>query len=421
MRFGAPARPAPRRLRCLLGLRILPFVLLLLLVGADDGVGSRVHAFGLSVSTVPSVAQWTSDANGWQAAELSLPKAWQLTRGSRDAVVAIVDTGVQADHPALADHVLQGWNLIAGNSDTSDDNGHGTALAGTVLSVCPGCSILPVKVLGADMTGSWSTVAAGISWAADHGAQVINLSLGSPGALDAVGSAVAQALAKGIIVVAAAGNDGRNEHFYPALYPGVVSVAGIDANDSRYAWSNFGSWVTVAAPGCTEAPWVGGGYESDFCGTSTAAPFVSGVAGLARSLDPSLTPAQLTGAFASSSDPLPDGSTSAFGSVDAARLLEAVPASATRPSVTAQPTIRGSSLVGRRLVSLLGAWRGAASYSVQWERSFDGSHWRVVGTGNTYTPRRSDLAARLRIRVTASNAAGTTMVFSTATVPVRRR
>ena len=421
MRFGAIVRPAfVDRLRYLLGLGIFAFVLPLLLVGSNGG-GDRRQARGLSVGALPSAARRAADATGWQAALISLPKAWELTRGSPGVVVAIVDTGVQADHPSLAGHVLQGWNLISDVADTSDGNGHGTALAGIVLSACPDCSILPVKVLGADMTGDWSTVAAGISWATDHGAQVINLSLGSPGPPGGVGTAVSQALAKGVIVVAAAGNDGRDEHFYPALYPGVVSVAGIDENDARYVWSNFGTWVTVAAPGCADAPWIGGGYNSDFCGTSTAAPFVSGVAGLARSLDPSLTPEQFESAFASSSDPLPDGSTSTFGSVDAARLLAALPASAMRPSVTIPPTIRGSVAVSRRLLSVVGGWYGAASYAVQWQRSFDGSHWHAVGAGNAYTPRRSDLAARLRIAVTASNAVGTTTVDSAATAPVRKR
>lgn len=419
MRFGAPARPATHRLRCLLGLRILAFTLALLLLAGAGERGARQHRLpvrGLSVAQSGQVA----DASGWQATELSLPKAWQVTRGSPSVVVAIVDTGVQADHPALAGHVLEGWNLVSGTGDSSDDNGHGTALAGIVLSVCPQCSILPVKVLGSDMTGSWSTVAAGITWAADHGAKVINLSLGSPGALDAVGTAVAQALAKGVIVVAAAGNDGRNERFYPALYPGIVSVSGIDANDARYAWSNFGSWVTVAAPGCADAPWIGGGYKWDFCGTSTAAPFVAGVAGLARSADPSLTPAQFAGAFASASDPLPDGSTSANGGADAARLLATLPASVTRPVVTVQPAIRGTATVGRRLVSLVGVWRGAPSYALQWQRSFDGSHWHVVGTGSSYLLRASDRAARLRIVVTASNAAGATTVVSAVTAQVRK-
>lgn len=176
------------------------------------------------------------------------------------------------------------------------------------------------------MTGTWPTVAAGIVWAADHGAKVINLSFGAPRAIDAVGAAVAYARAKGAVVVAAAGNDGLDEAFYPAGYEGVVSVAGVDQNGALHPWSDFGSGVTIAAPGCA---------ASGFCGTSAAAPFVSGVAGLAFSLRPSLTPAQLASAMAASGDPLADASATRAGRVDAARLLAALaPARAMRSRTT---------------------------------------------------------------------------------------
>ena len=290
------------------------------------------------------------NASSWQASELSLPQAWQVAAKSPGAVVAIVDTGVEASHTALAGRVLPGWNFVAGNSDISDDNGHGTALAGVVAATCPNCKILPVKVLGADLTGTWSTIAEGITWAVDHGAAVINLSIGGPRATDAVGAAVAYAVSRGVIVVAAAGNDGRNESFYPAMYPGVISVAGIDENASRYVWSNFGSWVSVAAPGCATTSWIGNSYTSNFCGTSTAAPFVSGVAGLARSVRPDLSPAQLLSGLSASDDPLPDASTSAFGRVDAGRLLLSLaPARPAAAKVgTAQATARHRALRARK-------------------------------------------------------------------------
>ena len=188
----------------------------------------------------------------WQASSLDLPLAWQVTSGSATSVVAVVDSGVQADNPALQGRVLAGYDFVHGDTNTTDDNGHGTAVAGIIAAVCPGCSILPVKVLDANGTGDWPTISAGIDWAADHGAQVINLSVGAPRALDIVGAAVAYAISKGAIVVAAAGNDGEDESFYPAMYPGVISVAGVDQTGARSTWSNFGSWVTVAAPGCAK-------------------------------------------------------------------------------------------------------------------------------------------------------------------------
>lgn len=265
-----------------------------------------------------------ADAASWQQTELSLPRAWQITQGN--AIVAVVDTGVQADHPALAGHVLPGWSFIDSGPNTADDNGHGTALASIILATCPGCRILPVKVLGADLTGTWEAIAQGVRWAADNGAQVINLSVGSPGDTRSLAAAVSYALSRGSIVVAAAGNDGRDERFYPAVYPGVVSVAGVDQNGARYVWSNFGSQFSLAAPGCTTAAWLGGGWKADFCGTSTAAPFVSGVAGLARSVDPVLSPAEFSSLAAASSEPLQDGPIAAAGLVDAGKLLASLPA-----------------------------------------------------------------------------------------------
>jgi subtilisin family serine protease len=250
--------------------------------------------------------------------------------------VAVVDTGVQADHPMLQGRVLQGYDFVGGDADASDDNGHGTAVAGIVAANCPVCRILPVKVLDAHgVTTSWSTFAAGVTWAADHGAQVIDLSVGGPRALDVLGAAVAHALDEGVIVVAAAGNDGTGETFYPAAYGGVVSVAGIDQNGARYSWSNHGSWVSTEGPGCAATTWIGSGYASDFCGTSTAAPFVAAVAGLARAYDPDLTPKGFLAALAATAA-APAGDTAASGQPDARRLLLALAPQQAKPAPKAQ-------------------------------------------------------------------------------------
>jgi len=367
-----------------------------------------------------AAARTTGIASDWQATTLGLPQAWQLTQGTASTIVAIVDTGVAADHPALAGRVLPGYDFVNHEVDARDDNGHGTATAGVVVSACPDCRILPVKVLAANLTGDWNTIAAGVTWAADHGAGVINLSIGAPRAPDALAAAIAYALAKGVIVVAAAGNDGQNEPFYPAMYPGVVSVAGIEASGARYRWSNYGSWVTVAAPGCATAPTLGGGYDSDFCGTSTAAPFVAGVAGLARSLDPSLTPAQFANEVAATSDPLPDPTTAGGGSADAGRLLRLLDVPRAAPVAAAAPTMAHAPATGTRLTALLGAWRDAASYVVRWQRSRGGAHWHDIATGMTYTPLRGDVGYRLRIVVTAANSGGSTSAISAPSAPVRQ-
>lgn len=277
-----------------------------------------------------------STAVDWQHQVLDLPLAWQLTTGSPATVIAVIDSGVQSDHPALAGHVLPGFDFVHGDTNTSDDNGHGTAVAGIIASVCPRCEILPVKVLDEHRVGDWPTVAAGIVWAADNGAQVINLSIGGAHPADVLGTAVAYALSKGVIVVAAAGNDGADEDFFPASYPGVISVAAVDENGARSPFSNFGGGITVAAPGCVTAPWLESGYSSDFCGTSTAAPFVAGLAGLARAFDPHLAPPAFLHALTASTTLLPDPSTAAFGIPDARRLLVALGAPSS-PSLARAP------------------------------------------------------------------------------------
>lgn len=350
------------------------------------------------------------------------PRAAQAAMAAgAPVVVAVVDSGVQADHPALVSRVLPGWNLIAGSGDTADDDGHGTAVAGIITAAesasgipnaCSQCRILPVKVLGPYAAGDWGTVAAGIVWAADHGANVVNLSLGAAHVPDDVAAAVEYAVSKGVIVVAAAGNDGRDEGFYPADYPGVVSVAGVDGGTARYPWSNFGGQVTVAAPGCATAPWLGGAYRPDFCGTSAAAPYVSGLAALALSYRPGLTPAQFDAALASSGAPLADPATAVDGLVDAGRLLTAVGVPTAPPTVTRPPALASAPLVGHAIAGTPGSWQNASSFSYEWQRSQGGSGWQTVSTGSAYTPRAGDRGHRLRLVVDALNVRGSATVTS---------
>lgn len=381
---------------------------------------AALSAFVLTAFVSPAGASnpaTTSGAESWQLSALDLTPAWQVTSGS-PAIVAVVDSGVEADGPALQGRVLPGDDLVDGGTDTTDDNGHGTAVAGVVASVCPGCRILPVKVIAANGTADWTTVSAGIVWAADHGADVINLSLGAPRALDSVGAAVAYALAKGVIVVAAAGNDGSDESFYPADYPGVVSVAGIDQDGARSSWSNFGNQVTVAAPGCAAAPWLQGGSMTDFCGTSAAAPYVAGLAGLARAFDPKLTPAAFAGALATSATPLPDLSIAAPGIPDANRLLLALGAPGAPPTENVPPAVPQHATVGRPSRVFPGRWAGASSYQVVWQRRGAGATWVNITSGPAYVPRACDVGYRLRVVVTVSNARGTVTAASQTTLPV---
>ena len=229
--------------------------------------------------------QWGLDAIGAGA-------AWALTRGA-GVVVAVVDTGV-APAPDLAGRLLPGWNVIEGTDDAADDNGHGTHVAGTVAEaegngiaeagVAPEASILPVKVLSADGTGSDVDVAAGIVWAADHAARVVNLSLGGSEASTVLADAVAYARRQGLLVVAAAGNDG-GQVGVPARLAGVLAVGAVDAALVRAPFSAGGRTLDLVAPGVAikqqTLDGAGGYADRSFSGTSMAAPHVAGVAALA--------------------------------------------------------------------------------------------------------------------------------------------
>jgi subtilisin family serine protease len=291
------------------------------------------HIMGSVAGTPVLPEQW-----GLQLADFV--SAWQRTRGSSSLVVAVLDTGVNASQPGLAGAVLPGVDLVSGGSNTSDGNGHGTAVAGVIagrppggvagIGVCSACSILPVKVLGADGSGDLAAVATGIVRAADLGARVINLSLGGPLGLDVLQQAVDYATAKGAIVVAAAGNSGLTAPFYPAGYANVLSVAGTDQADHLYSWSDYGSWVRVTAPGCNVAPLVAGGY-GEFCGTSSATPLVSGLAALALSVSPQGTNGQIADAIQSTARHIQ--ANVQFGRIDASGTLTALGA----PAVPAVP------------------------------------------------------------------------------------
>jgi subtilisin family serine protease len=279
------------------------------------------------LDTVPNDSRWRDQ---WGATKVSAPKAWDSTRGSGKVVIAVLDTGVDFGHPDLKGASVPGFDLVNNDANPSDDHGHGTAAAGVIAArtnnraglagICWTCSLMSVKVLDAGGAGSTSTIARGIAWATDHGARVINLSLGGAGTTRTLADAVEYAVGKGVLLVAAAGNEGTSTPFYPAAYPAVVGVAGSTSSDGRYGWSNYGSWVQVAAPGCNVAPMLGGKYGT-FCGTSSATPVVAGLAGLALSAKPSASAAEVEQAINKTVSPV--GSMVQYGRVNAAKTLSA--------------------------------------------------------------------------------------------------
>jgi subtilisin family serine protease len=271
--------------------------------------GRRSTAAALAAATAAAALAAGAGATSREDACGSSPACWpaqQLrlvpNRPAAPVVVAVVDTGV-APPAVLAGRVLRGWSATGGAP--RDANGHGTQVAGIVGAVCRSCRILPVQVAGADGAATDADIAAGIRWAADHGARVINVSLAGPCADPVLESAIRDAVARGALVVAAAGNAGSDDPTacadecggYPAAYapqvPGLVSVAATGADGRLLPTSNRGSWVELAAPGAAVAPTLDGGLRAVWPGTSYAAAYVSGLAALAAGRDPARTPARL--------------------------------------------------------------------------------------------------------------------------------
>jgi subtilisin family serine protease len=264
-----------------------------------------------ALDVAPNDTDW---AQQWGLRVTRIPQAWSLVKGAKPVVVAVIDTGVDPAQPDLAGAVVAGRDFVHQTPNPLDDHGHGTAVAGIIAAridnregiagICGTCLIMPVKVLDSTGVGDDSVIAAGIVWAVDHGAKVINLSLGAPGTTPALDDAVAYAVRKGALVVAAAGNSSSTVPFYPAASPQALGVAATTESDRPYSWSNSGSWVKLAAPGCNPAPVLKGGYGT-FCGTSSATPVVAGLAALSLTGTPNADPQQLEQALAKAAVPIP--------------------------------------------------------------------------------------------------------------------
>jgi type VII secretion-associated serine protease mycosin len=236
----------------------------------------------------------------WALNTTSFEAAWSTTRGT-GVIVAVVDTGVRGDHQDLAPIVLSGADFVNdGGNGKTDPNGHGTHVAGIIAAQAnngvgiaggaPDVRILPVRVLDANGTGYSSDVAAGIVWAVNKGARVINVSLGSTSPSSGTRDAIKYALSKGALVFAAAGNGAQsgNAPVYPGAFPEAVAVGSIDSNRVRSSFSNYGSYVDLAAPGGNIISTYGSHAASYAAasGTSMATPYASAAAALVIAAQP---------------------------------------------------------------------------------------------------------------------------------------
>ncbi len=296
-----------------------------------------------AVDFTPNDALYLTDPAGgagqWGIRRAHVDQAWDVTRGASFVTVAVIDTGVDANHPDLQGALLPGTTFLTSPDPSCtpgsnvDDNGHGTHVAGLIAAtgnngqgiagVAFGVKILPIKALDCMGAGLLSDVSSSVIWAADHGARIINISLGANAGQQTLQDAIRYALAHNVLVVAAGGNCGvastrcpsLNVPQYPGAYPETLAVAATDSNDARASFSNENSYIGISAPGAniwstvptyptTMSKISGRTSYAAFNGTSQASPFVAGVAALLLSKDPTLSAAQLTDRLKSTADDL---------------------------------------------------------------------------------------------------------------------
>jgi subtilisin family serine protease len=340
----------------------------------------------------------------WHLAKIQAPQAWTVCAGRANTIVAVLDSGVNAAHPDLAGRVLPGYNFVANTTDTTDDFGHGTAVAGVVVAagnnslgvagVSYGCMLLPVKVVDATGFAAYSAIAEGIHYAVDHGARVINISIAGNAASTTLQNALNYAWSNNVVVVAAAGNNANDLPQYPAACDHAVAVSATETNDTLAAFSSYGGFVALAAPGdniwTTQrdltnpyGPW---------SGTSFSSPIAAGTAALVASVNPSLSNTQIVSLLERSADDVGRAGYDilfGYGRVNASR---AVSTAYNLPPVL-EP------LQGVGTPSIIVSWNAipGRTYRLQYNTALNTTNWITSGAdvtaGDTLVSRTDDPVA----------------------------
>ncbi|MCS7209999.1 MAG: S8 family serine peptidase [Fimbriimonadales bacterium] len=281
-------------------------------------------AFALATPNDPNYSQQ------YGLARIQANLAWDIWQPQRVVHIAIIDTGIDSNHPDLTNKMrrhsngaVYGYNTLNNTTNALDDNGHGTHCAGiaaaeinngigiagvaawnpNVANSRTFVQLMPVKVLSASGSGSLDAVARGITWAADNGAHILSMSLGAGSGAQQLQDAVNYAWNRGCLVVAAAGNSGSSAPMYPAFYTNCIAVAATDSSDTLASFSQFGSWVDIAAPGVNVLSTYPNNQYRSLSGTSMACPHVAGAAAVVWSHNPNLTNAQLRSVLETNVDP----------------------------------------------------------------------------------------------------------------------
>ncbi|HZG84672.1 S8 family peptidase [Paenibacillus sp.] len=239
----------------------------------------------------------------WNLPIIETPAGWTLSKGNAEVVVGVIDTGVALSHPDLKEHIVEGYNVVEPASPPEDDVGHGTHVAGVVSALTDNGQgvagmtwynkIMPVKVLDSTGMGSTYSVAEGIIWATDHGAKVINMSLGNYASAEFLHDAIRYAFDRDVVLIAATGNDNTSDPGFPAAYPEVFAVSATNQDREKATFSNYGDYVDVVAPGENIASTYTDNQYAALSGTSMASPHVAALAALIRSANPALKNTQV--------------------------------------------------------------------------------------------------------------------------------
>lgn len=331
---------------------------------AQASVKAELKAKGLSVRYVePNYTMYAFAMNPsqeWHYNMIKAPQAWTVTNGSSNVKIAVLDTGIDNNHQNLQNFVDMSLAKSFVGGTTMDVQKHGTHVAGTIASygdvsgVMQNASLVPVKVLGDDGSGSTYGIQQGILYAASIKADVINMSLGGGGYSQGMDEACQTATNAGVVVIAAAGNSGTSTISYPAAYSSVIAVGAVDQNKRRASFSQYGTGLSVMAPGTDIYSTVPNNLYDSYSGTSMATPHVVGVAGLIRSVNKDLTAVQVRSILTSTAVNAGTANEYGFGIVDAYAAVKAAGGQivdppteyATKTSVTTNKEIykRGDSI-----------------------------------------------------------------------------
>jgi len=267
--------------------------------------------FVASASAIPNDTFYSSQ---WHLQKIYAPEGWNISTGSSEIPIAIIDSGVDPTHPDLASKLLQGYNFLKDNLDTSDVLGHGTAVAGSaaalsnnytgVTGVSWNSPIVPLVVLNSNNYATYFDISRAITYAVDKGIKIINISIGGSSSSSTLQNAVNYAWNNGAVIFASAMNYSSSTPYYPAACNNVVAVSATNRDDTIASFSNYGNWVDISAPGVSILTTNNGGGYGTWSGTSFSSPISAGLAALIFSVNPSLTNQQVVDIIKNNTDDL---------------------------------------------------------------------------------------------------------------------